>query len=240
MGNDIFRFKQFAVGQALAAMKVGEDSVLLGAWADVSRSRRILDVGTGTGLLALMMAQRTCGKAMIDAVEIDADACRQARLNVADSPWAEQIKVFHADFRDFAQQNAPYDLIISNPPYFRGSLQSANRQRMLARHDNCLSLSDLNVCAMPLLAPDGIIAVVLPPDEAQRFIRNASPRLSAVRILHVQAYPAKPPYRTLLELSPKAMPVSEATLCIENETRNGYTDEYRSLTQAFYLKLSIR
>ncbi len=238
MGNDYFRFKQFTIYQSAVAMKVGVDSVLLGAWVGVHGVSRILDVGTGTGLLALMLAQRVPG-ANIDAVEIDEDACRQARQNVLNSPWKEHIQVTCDDFRNFADQcTTRYDLIISNPPFFTASLKSVDEKRNVARHNDSLPPSDLLKGAKKLLASRGNLAVILPSVQGRLFAEEASAYgLSVKRILNIQSLPSKPSYRMLVELSNvnEELPVDEQTLCIENDGNTGFTDEYKNLTKDFYL-----
>jgi len=245
MGNDFFRFKQFIVRQGGAAMKVGVDSVLLGAWADAGDAVRILDVGAGTGLLALMMAQRY-PDALIDAVEIDTEAYLQACENVANSPWYNRIQVIYDDFFHYAAQ-CPfrYDLLISNPPYFTASLKPSDAKRDVARHNDSLPHSRLLSESAKLLRPSGVLAVVLPPTEATMLIEKAEVYgLFVKRMLRVQSLPEKPVYRMLVELS-ASPPLSkgegsgerlEGSLCIEKSDRSDYTDEYKKLTMEFYLK----
>lgn len=237
MGNDYFRFKQFTVTQTSTAMKVGVDSVLLGAWADTNHVRHILDIGCGTGLLALMLAQRISG-ANIDAVEIDEASCLQAQQNVANSPWKERIHVFCDDFRNFAGKcDVRYDLLISNPPFFIASLKSIDAKRNLARHNDCLSHSDLLSGAKKLLADKGLLAIVLPSVEARMLIdAAASFDLFPKRILHIQSFPSKPAHRMLIELSKEYLIPQELILCVEQENRSDFTDEYKHLTKDFYLK----
>ena len=237
MGNNFFRFKQFTVRQEAAAMKVCVDSVLLGSWADVGNADRILDVGTGTGLLALMSAQRN-PDAVIDAVEIDESACRQALLNVAESPWSERINVISDDFRNYADNcSSRYDLIISNPPFFTASLKPIDEKRGMARHNDSLPHRDLAACSARLLTPCGLLTVTLPPIEAGLLINDAaSYGLYVKRILHVQSLPSKPVYRMFVEFSKTAGDGDEQFLCIEKADRTDYTDEYKSLTREFYLK----
>jgi len=244
MGNDFFRFKQFTIRQGNAAMKVGVDSVLLGAWACADHtsflippsSLRILDVGAGTGLLALMTAQRF-PDAAIDAVEIDKDACRQAIENVADSPWSNRIRVFCDDFINYAKYcPLRYDLIISNPPYFTASLKPSDTKRNIARHNDSLPHRCLLEGSAKLFASAGVLAVVLPPAEASMLINEASTfGLFVRRMLHVQSLPSKPIYRILVELSKSEFPREDQTLCIEQEDRSGNSYEYRELTKEFYL-----
>ena len=167
MSNPFFQFKQFTIRHDKCAMKVGTDGVLLGAWAGTESCSRILDVGTGTGLIALMLAQRS--KAVVDAIDIDADACLQAQENAESSLFAGRINVFHSDLVDFAQASTHlYDLIVSNPPYFVDSLKCPNLQRNTARHTDTLTLEDLLQYSRKLLAPQGRIALILPYDQKDR------------------------------------------------------------------------
>ena len=154
MSNPFFQFKQFTIRHDKCAMKVGTDGVLLGAWAGTESCNRILDIGTGTGLIALMLAQRS--KAAIDAIDIEADACLQAQENAESSLFAGRINVFHSDLVDFAQASTHlYGLIVSNPPYFVDSLKCPNLQRNTARHTDTLTLEDLLQYSRKLLAPQG-------------------------------------------------------------------------------------
>jgi len=249
MGNDFFRFKQFTIRQGGAAMKVGVDSVLLGAWACTDHtsflashsSLRILDVGAGTGLLALMAAQRY-PDAAIDAVEIDMDACRQATDNVANSPWSSHIRVICDDFINYAK-HCPlrYDLIISNPPYFTASLKPPDAKRNIARHNDSLPHRCLLDGSAKLLASSGVLAIVLPTAEALTLMDEAAIYgLFVKRMLQVQPIPSKPVYRILVELSKTPSLACgeklEERLCIEKSDRSDYTDEYKQLTKEFYLK----
>ena len=250
MGNDFFRFKQFTVRQGGAAMKVGVDSVLLGAWAEAGNAARILDAGAGTGLLALMMAQRY-PDAIIDAVEIDRQAYLQACDNVINTPWYNRIRVTCDDFLDYADR-CPfrYDLVISNPPYFTASLKPLDAKRDMARHNDSLPHRQLLAKSVDILHPDGVLAVVLPPVEATALIDEAATcGLFVKRTLHVKSLPSKPIYRILVELSKtyhhtcndrvveRSFPSDEKTLCIEKEDRSDFTDEYKHLTEDFYLKM---
>ena len=241
MGNDFFRFKQFVVRQSGASMKVGVDSVLLGAWAEVDHTSRILDAGAGTGLLALMMAQRY-PEALIDAVEIEREACLQAVENVENSVWSSRIRVICADFTDYIEDcSFRYDMIISNPPYFTASLKPQDKKRDIARHNDSLPHSLLLAGSAKLLTPAGVLAVVLPPAEATSLIDNAATyNLFVKRMLHVQTVPSKPVYRMLVEISktPPQFPEAglENRLCIEKTDRSDYTDAYKQLTKDFYLK----
>lgn len=238
MSNPFFQFKQFTIRHDKCAMKVGTDGVLLGAWAGTESCNRILDIGTGTGLIALMLAQRS--KAVIDAIDIDADACLQAQENAESSPFAGRINVRHCALADFAQ--APtnlYDLIVSNPPYFVDSLKCPDRQRNTARHTDTLTLEDLLQDSRKLLAPQGRIALILPYDQKERLadcIRTQNLFLS--KEISVIPVPGAEPKRLLAELTadPLASPVFTGQLTIEI-ARHQYTDEYISLTKDFYLKM---
>jgi tRNA1Val (adenine37-N6)-methyltransferase len=237
MSNNFFRFKQFTVRHGGAAMKVGVDSVLLGSWASAGHPFRILDVGAGTGLLALMMAQRY-PDALVDAVEIDRQACLQASGNVADSPWSDRIRVICDDFCNYAAHClSRYDLIISNPPYFTASLKPQDTRRSIARHNDSLPHRCLLAESARLLTPAGVLAVVLPPAGASALIdEGVAYGLSVKRILHVRSVARKPACRMLVELSGTEYPPQEDMLCIQQTARADYTDEYRRLTGEFYLK----
>ena len=241
MGNDFFRFKQFVVRQEGASMKVGVDSVLLGAWAETDHVSRILDVGAGTGLLALMMAQRY-PEALIDAVEIDQEACQQAVENLENSVWNSRLRVICADFADFVEDcTFRYDMIISNPPYFTASLKPHDKKRNIARHNDSLPHNLLLSGSAKLLTPDGVLAIILPPAETKTFIDVAATyHLFIKRMLHIQTVPSKPVCRMLIELSKTTAQFyetwSENKLCIEKADRSDYTDAYKQLTKDFYLK----
>ncbi|MDO4191523.1 MAG: methyltransferase [Bacteroidales bacterium] len=170
MSNSYFQFKQFTIRQDKCAMKVGTDGVLLGAWCPVKKNDVVLDIGTGTGLIALMVAQR--GGALIHAVDIDASAVEQAKENVSYSPWNHQIEVFESDVQHF-DVGVRYDVVVSNPPYFNNSLKNPNKCRMMARHTDSLSYDDLILSSVKLLKPTGIMCVILPYDESLLFIEKA-------------------------------------------------------------------
>jgi len=229
-----FEFKQFRIEQHKAAMKVGTDGVLLGAWTPVNDARRILDVGTGTGLIALMLAQRSAAK--IDAVEINESACEEAEFNFAQSPWNDRLKVFYTDFQVFANLPPdPYDLIVSNPPFFVNSLKTTNDALAVARHDHMLTFNQLIIGAQKLLSPIGRLCVIIPFTSSVEFRECA--RLSGFYLRHqtnIIPKPGRAPKRVLLELSLEAgYPVnSELTILDEN---GFYTLAYKTLTAPFYL-----
>ena len=238
MSNPFFQFKQFTIRHDKCAMKVGTDGVLLGAWAGIESCNRILDIGTGTGLIAMMLAQRS--KAVIDAIDIDAEACLQAQENAESSPFAERIKNRHSALSDFAQTDTGlYDLIVSNPPYFVDSLKCPDQKRNTARHTDTLTLEDLLQDSRKLLAPQGRIALILPYDLKERLadcIRTQNLFLS--KETSVIPVPGAEPKRLLAELTaePPVFPTFSSQLTIEI-ARHQYTDEYVSLTKDFYLKM---
>ncbi|KKB52765.1 MULTISPECIES: tRNA1(Val) (adenine(37)-N6)-methyltransferase [Parabacteroides] len=238
MANPYFRFKKFTVYHDKCAMKVGTDAVLLGAWADTSFCRNILDIGTGTGIIALMLAQRS--QATVEAIDIDKEACVQATENAAASPYTERIKVVHASCADFAASNQQkrYDLIVSNPPYFINSLKCPDNKRTVARHTDTLLLSDLIREAQTLLSPSGRIALVLPYERLEEVKALASANhLYICRQTDVIPTPGAAPKRLLVELSTTEENIKNRdTLTIE-EARHQYTPEYIALTKEFYLKM---
>lgn len=235
MSNGYFKFKQFTVWHDRCAMKVGTDGVLLGASVDVANSRRVLDIGTGTGLVALMIAQR-CPQADITAVEIVADAAEQAQSNVSMSPWGDRIHVVHADFKEFESEER-FDTIVSNPPYFADSLLPPDKQRTSARHTTELDYASLITHASQLLSRDGELTMIVPTimvDEIERI--GGWCGLHPVRRISVITRCGVEPKRTIVTLSFREEACEAETLCMATEKRN-FTDEYRSLTKDFYLNM---
>lgn len=237
MSNSYFSFKRFTVHQDRCAMKVGTDGTLLGAWAN--GGLRILDVGTGTGLIALMMAQRF-PLSSVEAIDIDADACAQAVDNVLDSPFSSQIKVTNISFQDFVSQigGARYDTIVCNPPFFENSLSSPDAKRDIARHASALSFADLLAGVRSVIAPVGIFSVVLPVECYESF--DAEARLVGFRCSRrtvMRTVPRKLPRRLLLEymLEFKGECLIEEHSVLDLDGAN--SDWYKSLTADFYLQL---
>jgi tRNA1Val (adenine37-N6)-methyltransferase len=238
MSNPYFSFQRFTVHHDRCAMKVGTDGVLLGAWADVSGARRILDIGTGTGLIALMLAQRCERQSAppeIVALDIDASAVGQARENVAASPWPQCVRVEQQDAATF-QDGRSYDLVVSNPPYYN-SLKSPDAQRDAARHTDSLSFAALTASASRLLATDGRLCVVIPADAEREFLAAAAhDDLFPWRRLQVSTKPGAPVKRILLELRRTArQDIPLETLLLEDAPgqRSG---DYKALTADFYLR----
>jgi tRNA1Val (adenine37-N6)-methyltransferase len=238
MSNDFFKFKKFTIRQNFCSMKVGTDGVLLGAWVSVEvTAQRILDVGAGTGLIAIMLAQRS-PLAQIDAVEVDEAAAAQARQNAECSPWASRLNIVRQNFNDFARTaTSRYDLIVSNPPYFKKSLTSPNRRRTTARHTEDLLHEELISGSLRLLSEQGKLAVIMPCAEGNIFIAlAANAGLHCRRKLNVFTKKGCPAKRLLMEFSRSKQPLCEQNLYIENSELNSFTAEYRALTKDFYLK----
>lgn len=217
-------------------MKVGTDGVLLGAWVAVEGARTILDIGTGTGLIALMVAQRNSA-ARIDAVEIDVASAEQAAENVARSSWADRVAIHHSDIQSFTPA-VRYDLIVTNPPYFVNSLHSPSSSRTAARHTCSLSFRDLAISAQRLLREGGRFALILPPEESRLFDCEALGRLSLTRRCEVRSRDTTPVKRVMSEYTTlgEGVVVEREELTIERGTPPQFSAEYRALTADFYLK----
>lgn len=234
MSNAYFSFKQFTVYHDRCAMKVGTDGVLLGAWADVSDSKHILDVGTGTGLISLMLAQRS--DALITAIDIDESAINQAKDNVLVSPWKDRISVKKIDVNEYVESHA-FDVIVSNPPYFIDSLKCVNEQRNKARHTDTLSAVQLVGKVADLLSSNGRFSLIIPFEQSADIIRMAEEvGMYPSRHTAVITRPGLLPKRSLLEFR-KDKCVCQSTELIIELDRHVYTDEYIALTKDFYLKM---
>lgn len=235
MPNDYFHFKQFTIWQDQCAMKVGTDGVLLGAWANITNTKRILDVGTGTGLIAIMLAQRS--SAHIDAIEIDKPAYMQASKNISDCPWHERIQVLQTSFQAyFKTKRQKYDLIVSNPPYFNNSLAAPDERRTIARHDYNFPFTEFIHGCMNHLNTNGKLSLIIPfPDMEEKI--SVSEKNGFFCSKKTLVYPtfSKPPIRCLLELSKSNSIIQENHLVIEHMGRHKYTPEYKTLTKDFYL-----
>lgn len=231
-----FTFKQFHIDHSRCAMKVGTDGTLLGAWATMPANGRILDIGTGTGLIAIMAAQRT-SEAKITAIDIDEDCVLQAQENVAASPWPDRIEVIHSALQEF-DASEKFDVIISNPPYFIDSQLSPDAARSTARHTTTLPFNELVTGVRRLLADGGHFSLILPPTEMERFRSAARGVMFVVRECHVWSTPTSGVRRIMAEF--QAEPPAELTvvekIVIEENGRHEYSEEYRTLTRDFYLK----
>jgi tRNA1Val (adenine37-N6)-methyltransferase len=229
-----FQFKQFNIVQNNTAMKVGTDGVLLGAWTRTTEGR-ILDIGTGTGLIAIMLAQRS-RTALVDAIEVESKAYNQAAENISASNWKNRIEAHHTPIQNF-EQTSQYDLIVSNPPFFAASTKAPNEDRNTARHTDTLSFDDLIASVIRLLNSDGIFSLILPINEAELFINLATrKKLFLNKKCTIKPNPTKLAKRVLMEFSFSEMEINSKELTIETATRHQYTKEYISLTKDFYLK----
>ncbi|WP_081250328.1 methyltransferase [Hafnia alvei] len=218
-------------------MKVGTDSILLGAWADVSDiTGKILDIGSGSGLLALMLAQRTTDSIQIDAVELDDNAALQATENFALSPWAGRMALHHCALQSFtAQTPSRYDLIITNPPYYQPGVECRNASRGTARYTSELSHQTLLKHARTLASDKGKLAVVLPCDISVDFIQLAA-REGWFLLQHTEVteFANRAPHRALMLFGVEPASPQSERLVIRDE-RNAYSDDFHELTKAFYL-----
>lgn len=231
-----FTFKQFHIDHSRCAMKVGTDGTLLGAWAALPpHAKKILDIGTGSGLIAIMAAQRH-PTAKITAIDIDKDCVLQATENAVASPWAERIEVIETPLQEYSPEEK-FDVIISNPPYFADSMHSPDRQRTTARHTASLSFKELTDGVLRLLADDGLFAVILPTTESELLLSASRGRLFTWRRCEVWSTPESGARRIMLELKrepPKDLAKKEKII-IEQGGRHVYSEEYKALTADFYL-----
>ena len=236
MANSFFRFKQFTINQDRCAMKVGTDGCLLGAWADLSNSRNILDVGCGSGLIAIMAAQR-CPEATITGIELDKDASMQAQENASASPWNERIKIVHADFLQYTPTEK-FDTILSNPPYFTSSMKCPDDKRTKARHDDSLSSGALLAHAHELLLDGGKLSVVIPAEQKDIWNNQAIILgLNMTRLTYIHTRPYIAPKRVLLEFTKGNKNTLIETKFVLEDEPGKYSEEAIKLLQPFYLKL---
>ena len=232
MSNSWFQFKQFTIHQQATAMKVGTDGVLLGALADIDGAHSALDIGTGTGLIALMLKQRN-PQLQVTAIDVEKAAVEQARGNAAQSPW--EVEILHTSAQQFATSGRTFDRIVCNPPYFRSSLKAPDAARSLARHNDTLPFDELLAAIDRLLTPDGQGWVILPNDTASAFSEKGEQTgLHTTRAIAVVTKPGKPPKRTVLCLERKPHERFTDTLLIESAD-GGYDERYAALVQPFYL-----
>ncbi|MFM9825151.1 tRNA1(Val) (adenine(37)-N6)-methyltransferase [Flavobacterium sp.] len=235
----MFQFKQFSLEQDRCAMKIGTDGVLLGAWTPIKKNTlSILDIGTGTGIIALMLAQRSSAE-QIDALEIDEEAYEQATDNFENSPWNDRLFCFHAGLDEFIEEpEDEYDLIVSNPPFYSEDYKSSNDQRDLSRFQDAMPFEDLIEAAALLLSEKGIFSVIIPFKEESTFLALAKDyELFPIKISRLKGTPISEIKRSLLAFSRNEVtefPIDE--LIIET-ARHIYTPEYIFLTKDFYLKM---
>lgn len=236
MGKQNFNFKQFSIKQDKSAMKVGTDGVLLGAWADCKDAFTLLDIGTGTGLIALMLAQRTQG--MIDGIEINQNAFDEACYNVEASDWQQRITLFNMPLQEYARIcSKKYDVIVSNPPFFTNALKTPDAQRSMARHTDSLAPVELFEGVKQLIAPRGSLFIVIPCSSHDEFMGLAQKHgLTCRKKLWVKPTPNIQPKRVLLEFyHGQTANCIEDTLVVEQHGRHQYSEEYKALTKDYYL-----
>jgi tRNA1Val (adenine37-N6)-methyltransferase len=234
-----FKFKQFTVQQDRCAMKIGTDGVLLGAWCPIDNNPfSVLDIGAGTGILSLMLAQRSNAE-QIDSLEIDEEAYEQCVENFENSPWSDRLFCFHAGLDEFVDEpEDEYDLIISNPPFYSEDFKSDNSQRDLARFQDALPFEDLIEAANLLLSENGIFAVIIPFKEEKNFIDLcAEVELYPVKVTRVKGTPTTEIKRSLLAFKRYELSTLTADELIIETSRHQYTDDYINLTKDFYLKM---
>ncbi len=236
--NKPFRFKQFTVEQDRCAMKIGTDGILLGAWIEAKDSYSILDIGAGTGIISLMLAQRTNAE-VIDALEIDEDAYEQCVENFENSPWGDRLFCYHASLDEFAEEmkEEKYDLILSNPPFYKEDFKSDNLARNRARFEDSLPFEELIEYSSELLSDDGKLGVIIPVSEEENFLRIAKEyNLYPARITRVRGTRDSALKRSLLQLSFTEAVVKKDELILEI-SRHEYTKDYIELVKDFYLKM---
>lgn len=236
--NKPFQFKLFTVSQDRCAMKIGTDGVLLGAWVSLDSScDSILDIGAGTGVIALQLAQRSYADT-IDAIEIDDDAYEQCSENFENSPWGDRLFCYHASVQEFASEmDEKYDVIVSNPPFYSEDYKTEDDSRNRARFSDALPFQHLIVCAAHLLEEEGQFSVIIPKKEEAAFIELAEQHhLYPNRICRVKGTPDSEEKRSLIQFSFQQKEVIYENLTIE-EDRHQYTPEYVKLVKEFYLKM---
>ncbi len=236
--NKPFQFKEFTVAQDRCAMKIGTDGVLLGAWTTLDHfPKSILDIGAGTGVISLQMAQRSMADT-IDAIEIDTEAYEQCSENFENSPWGDRLFCYHASVQEFASEiDESYELIVSNPPFYLEDYKTNDDSRDKARFAESLPFQHLIVCAAHLLDEKGVFAIIIPKKEEMDFIELAKEHhLYPKRICRVKGTPNSEEKRSLIEFSFQQEEVTYESLTIELE-RHKYTSEYVALVKDFYLKM---
>ena len=213
-------------------MKVGTDGVLLGAWADCSTAKRVLDIGTGTGVIALMIAQRSDAERVV-GIDIDAAAAECAAANFAASPWSDTLEAVQISAQEFTGEK--FDLILSNPPYFVDSLLCPDSQRTTARHTTELTFEQLDKAVCRLMSSNGKFALILPTEQMERYIGLTS--LNLVRRCDVHPVEGGAVKRVMAEFAFELQEVVTESIAIERGRRGDYTEQYVALTKDFYLKL---
>jgi tRNA1Val (adenine37-N6)-methyltransferase len=232
-----FRFKRFSVDDDQSTIRVGTDAILLGAWVDVTNACTILEVGTGCGVIALMMAQRS--EARVTAIDIHHPSLEQSIANFMNTPWSDRLKVLPISFQEHADSyQGHYDLILSNPPFFTGSLKSPVASRNLAKHDDTLSNGDFFRSARNLITTgeNGSVAVIIPALKSNEFCSTAALHgFSLKRMMRILPHPDKPANRVTLQFSVHTVLHPEITELVIRGVDNLFTNDYKALTCDFYL-----
>lgn len=236
MSNPYFKFKYFTVYHDKCAMKVGTDGVLLGAWASISNCRNVVDVGTGSGLIALMLAQRN-PEIRVLGIDIDANAALQASENFISSPFSKRLEARNSSFDEWVDSSREkVDAIISNPPFFATSLQSPDVGRTLARHNDTLPLQKLFAGTKRKLTDNGLLSLILPYNQKIKAVKIAeSLRFSLSRITTVYPTPNSQPKRVLLEFVLQSVNVFHEDEIVIEKARHEYSSDFVSLLKDFYL-----
>ena len=237
MSETVFRFKKFEISQDQCAMKINTDGVLLGAWANASQKSRILDIGTGTGVIAIMLAQRSDAKEIV-GVEIDALSYEESLQNMKSSAWSQHLFAVHKPIQEYAKTSKKkFDLIVSNPPFFTGGTFSSTQKRTLVKHTIKLPHNELLIAVKLLLELHGEFSLILPYIEGLRFVELAEQyNLYCKKICEVKSFQDSPIERLLLSFQRTKVKVERGTLYIRN--RDGsYAEPYKTLTRDFYLKM---
>ena len=230
----IFKFKKFSLQQVNAAMKIGTDGILLGAWMNLNNKTKLLDIGTGTGVIALMQAQKS-SSIKIDAIEIDAKACIDAKANFINSPWKNRLTLYNCNLENYSTP-IKYDVIVSNPPFFENSLKANSQERTLARHNSSLHYTDIFNFCVKNLNENGSLNLILPKEQQEKCILKAEKiGLALIRKCNVFPNATKQQHRTLFEFSFTKRKLKEETITIELDKRHHYTNEYKELTKDFYI-----
>ncbi len=238
MSDQPFKFKEFTIHQDRCAMKIGTDSVILGAWTSLEHQpESILDIGAGTGVLSLMLAQRSNAH-LIDALEIDNNAYEQCTENFENSIWNDRLFCYHADLQEFTEEiDDTYDLIVCNPPFYSEDYKTKSASRDIARFNDAMPFDHLIYCVSHLLTANGRFNVVIPYKEEEAFVKMAAQvQLHPHKILHIKGHPEAEIKRSFMEFSRTKEDLYCATMVIET-SRHEYTEAYVNLTKDFYLKM---
>lgn len=230
-----FQFKQFSIRDENSALKVGTDAVLLGAYINTKNSKYILDIGCGSGIIALMMAQKS--NSTIDAIDIDLESVQEAKINFGNSPWSERLNAMFTSLSDYVKQSKKkYDLIISNPPFFNNSLKSPSERNNLSKHTSSLSHAELLSGVKNLLSANGVFAVIIPFDHMTSFLNMALIKgLYCLQKLIIYPTTKKPANRIILELSNNQPIKSKEDRLTIRDASGNFTEQYKTQTRDYYL-----